>query len=895
MSRRLLMLCLLMPGLAEALIVDSAVDATYGTLGRTAFSFPTSDSVRLAGYAKSPTSQRVWMFGDDAADPAALYMARVLPDGAPDTSFGPANDGRRRITLPATLTPNAEAVQLQGAIVQADGKPLVYGALRQIGADTGVFPGLVCRLTVLGTLDAGFGTGGCQLLRTFLSTTEQCRVEDLALTQSQHVVAIGNCAGDALAERPWLARLAPSGTFDTEFAGGAGLVAPAPPVQVASQRYRAVVVRPDDRIAIAGDVMRLLGDEAHRDVGVWQFDAGGSPDADFSADGFVSLAFDQGGDDVDHARDLALLDDGRLLVLGHAVVPSPDHVAALFARLLPDGAPDLSFGPNGRRVEHFDTALGPATRLDSLEIDDVDRLLLGGRRVTGLPDGATHAGREFWVTFPMSVPLERDVRLLLTSDTATTGVVESPSQGVSIPFTVTPGQVTVVTLDEDVQQVPAEGVVTDKAVRISAQAPVVAHVFSGRTLATDGFTALPVEHLGTDYRVVSWAAGLGYGSELALVAAEPGTTTVTITPSATMVGHDAGLPFQIVLQQGHAWHASASDPQGDLTGTRIQADRRIAVMAGHSCAQVPALDVEYCELVSEQLQPPSRWGEDFIAVPFAQRQGGDVLRIVAHEEDTVISLDGDVMATLDAGQKLDISRSNPVAIRSTRPVAVAQLAKGCKVDSDDLEDPCLGDPTLVTVAPRSAWATRYLAVVPEYPIYAWDDVATAYRHFISIVAPASTIDNVYLDDVKLAPENFTPILGTPHAFARIARQPGTVRIEAAEPIAVMVYGFYPSEAYGYPAAVIPRAGEAPDADDLVVRLHGDGTRDENFAPNGVVVLDHAPFFGSTLPTIEGVVRALPDGAGVLVGSATRNVDTALSSLLTYRLLDTRVFRDGFED
>jgi hypothetical protein len=293
--------------------------------------------------------------------------------------------------------------------------------------------------------------------------------------------------------------------------------------------------------------------------------------------------------------------------------------------------------------------------------------------------------------------------------------------------------------------------------------------------------------------------------------------------------------------------------------------------------------------------PPEDWGTQFVTAPFAGREGGDVIRIVAHQSDTQIALDGEIVGTLAAGEEFDISRSNPVSIRATRPVAVAQFSKGCKVDNDDdvEESFCVGDPMMVNVPPTTAWATRHMVVMPNYAVQTYQE--QHYEHYMTIVAPQSTLDNVYIDDIKLFPENFTPILGTTYAYARLERSPGAYRIDTAEPVSVAVYGFAGSEAYGYPAAIVPLPGNEATSDDLIVRLLADGTRDRDFAPDGAASLDHATYFGSALPTFDGVLRALPDGEGVLVGSATVNVESGVSSLLSYRLLDTRIFRDGFED
>ena len=108
--------------------IDGRIDPSYGDDGRTLIGYLESDTPTLRGYALS-ASGRTWMLADDDRDFGTLYLARLLADGTPDSTFGPAMNGQRRVALPAGLIANTQALRLTGSTIQPDGKPVLWGGL----------------------------------------------------------------------------------------------------------------------------------------------------------------------------------------------------------------------------------------------------------------------------------------------------------------------------------------------------------------------------------------------------------------------------------------------------------------------------------------------------------------------------------------------------------------------------------------------------------------------------------------------------------------------------------------------------------------------------------------------------------------------------------------------
>jgi IgGFc binding protein len=261
-------------------------------------------------------------------------------------------------------------------------------------------------------------------------------------------------------------------------------------------------------------------------------------------------------------------------------------------------------------------------------------------------------------------------------------------------------------------------------------------------------------------------------------------TTVTITPSVTVayqIGSGpvqrrvAGVPYTVVVGQGEVYQL-LSYGEFDLTGTLVKADKPVAVFGGNRCANVPT-DLLGCDYLVEQLAPIRSWGSAFVVVPLATR-GGDTIRVVAAEDDTVISVNGAVVSTLNAGQFYSSIRSGLTSVASSKPVLVAQFSHG--FNSDQVP----GGPSMVMVAPSERYQRSYTLVTP--PGFA--------NNFINVVVPTASIGQVSLDGSLLDPTVFSTIgsvsIGlSSFSGAQIHVEPGIHRVRALVPIAATFYGF----------------------------------------------------------------------------------------------------------
>ena len=205
---------------------------------------------RYSAIAFQPDGKIV-AIGDNATSTGAhTLVARFLPNGQPDSTFGVAGRVFDPV-LVAGVAPFAYAVELQ-----ADGRILVAGA---VSRTYNLVQAMVLRLNADGTLDTTFGTGGVALLQYAqgeLEELDNASANAVLLQPDGKIILVGS-VGQGFAQlhgayfnRVGVARLNADGTPDAAFGGGGSTTI--------WKGFGAAgfdaVLRPDGRIIIGGEV-----------------------------------------------------------------------------------------------------------------------------------------------------------------------------------------------------------------------------------------------------------------------------------------------------------------------------------------------------------------------------------------------------------------------------------------------------------------------------------------------------------------------------------------------------------------------------------------------------------------------------------------------------------------
>ncbi len=297
-------------------LTNGAPDTTFGVNGLKLF------ALGLAGNAEGMAVQAdgrivLAIGGYDPTFTQSYFAAlRLLTNGAPDAAFD--GDGYAETTFPGNeqQVPNDVAAQ-------PDGKILLTGFIT-VGGTNQI---ALARFNADGTLDTNFGTGGRVI--TSLSLTNAYG-HSLAL-QPDGGIVVGGAAAFGFDDYLLAARYTTNGAPDTNFGtGGLTLVPRAWGV--------ATAVQPDGKIIVVGT--------STNDVGLFRFTTAGALDATFGNGGRVQTQFSIA---ADSASDVALQNDGKIVVAGSAFLASADKM--ITARylgddiVLPESPPTLTITP----------------------------------------------------------------------------------------------------------------------------------------------------------------------------------------------------------------------------------------------------------------------------------------------------------------------------------------------------------------------------------------------------------------------------------------------------------------------------------------------------------------------------------------------------------------------
>lgn len=230
----------------------------------------------------------------------------------------------------------------------------------------------------------------------------------------------------------------------------------------------------------------------------------------------------------------------------------------------------------------------------------------------------------------------------------------------------------------------------------------------------DAALILPDEVLGTDYYVVSHNESPGEYVSEAVVVATKNNTFIDIVPTADTRMQSAGEKLTIQLDRGERYQIQS---QGDLTGTYIGVNRSlntecapIAVFAGSVKTTVgPRTTAGH---MYKQMYPLSAWGRTYSILPFGTGRNEYLLKIVALENDTRISANGQELAqTLNAGEFLELTLDEPTKIASENPIQIAQFFTGFATGNDK------PDPFMILPLANEHFSSRQNNYIPNFVIF----------------------------------------------------------------------------------------------------------------------------------------------------------------------------------
>jgi uncharacterized delta-60 repeat protein len=281
----------------ERYLPDGSLDPSFGSGGVATTRIFSGYQPEIGALALQADGKIIAAGGDGAR----VTVARYLPDGSLDTSFGP---GGIVTTTPAAGEAQAVAVQSDGKIVVAgSGWPFAdYGSIVRYRPD--------------GSLDPSFATGG-------IVATPLGPLHALVL-QPDGKILVGGGAYRFLSQAFGVARYNPDGSPDLSFGTGGETMTDAG----WSGGTQAIALQPDGDIVAAGQGSpRSVTYSNSFQFALVRYHPDGALDTGFGACGRAMTAFSSGNGTGALVDGLALQPDGKILAAGRNFDGSKSEVA----------------------------------------------------------------------------------------------------------------------------------------------------------------------------------------------------------------------------------------------------------------------------------------------------------------------------------------------------------------------------------------------------------------------------------------------------------------------------------------------------------------------------------------------------------------------------------------
>ncbi|KAM4652253.1 IgGFc-binding protein-like [Discoglossus pictus] len=282
--------------------------------------------------------------------------------------------------------------------------------------------------------------------------------------------------------------------------------------------------------------------------------------------------------------------------------------------------------------------------------------------------------------------------------------------------------------------------------------PIYVISINSRDESSDSTALYPFEELGTEYYVFTPPEGPpGSFKEFAVVASkEPTTVTLSLTGRVTyhdrVYGKGSTLTFSLEPFEGVELQS-----EDDLSGTRVQSHRPVAVLSGHTCSWKHTK----CNHVYEQLQPVSNWASTYLIAPLSFQTKYDLVYVTASVNTKVTYQAGSLTTTkeLYAGDGLEIQLkpSAPLYITSTEGIQVLFYCAGGRNGSISY------DTYLLSVPDTASFCTSYQAITQQN-----------FTNDAVVVAKTSSLKTLTVDKVPLKEIGWQNIPGTEYSWGEFS-------------------------------------------------------------------------------------------------------------------------------
>jgi len=461
-------------------------------------------------------------------------------------------------------------------------------------------------------------------------------------------------------------------------------------------------------------------------------------------------------------------------------------------------------------------------------------------------------GQEFWVNFDANNDNQGTPTIFLSGAQNANVTITWPDL-TTTAATVVAGTVTTVDATAKIRTASKYTTTSDgisqTAIKIVSSASISVYVLNQRQFTTDASQAYPTEYQGFEYRVLN--SNLGQ-ARFSVIANETGTTTVTVTPKATLGSRTAGVAYTQTLQQGDVYSLASNS---NMRGTLITSDKRITVSSSNLCVN---LGGGACDHISEYIPPVLTWGKTFVVPATTNTSQQDRLAIMSSADNTVITVNGTSTTLALAGDLYDQligAIGQTTIVTADKPVLVMQFVRGGNYSNGTITR--TGDPAMVVMTPVVQYLNDVAITTPATGF----DVNTA-----SLVVPVADVGTITFNGTAIPSGSFGPTItiGSDNYKVAYVNLPlGAHRITSTNGFGVFVYGYNSTDSYAYAAAagmvdLVQYPGGVAQVGFVSANLIGTPQQQQQQAPPPAQVVappSPAIFFNRSIPVgTTGTIR-----------------------------------------
>ncbi|MBI5324232.1 MAG: T9SS type A sorting domain-containing protein [Ignavibacteriae bacterium] len=462
---------------------------------------------------------------------------------------------------------------------------------------------------------------------------------------------------------------------------------------------------------------------------------------------------------------------------------------------------------------------------------------------TTIPEryGSTNFGTDFWLTFHpnyQAAQSSNSIRLYVTSLVETSVKVEVPGKGYQAQLNTIPNNTIQFDISITIGQPfsggmslppPIEQVYDGAGIHVTSDDPIVVFGLARGSGSSDGYMAIPISTWGKEYIIASWADGSNNETEfrpsyVSVIAAYDNTRVSFIlggnSGTQTEGGMQPGELKQFTLYSGDVLVIPSMGTNSDLSGSKVLANKPVAVVSGNRCAAIPETE-NNCDYLIEQELPTQVWGNEFHIGPINKRKKNPIIKMMSKEESNKIYKNGIQIATIKyiggmendgwLRMRSDDNKPAPVTIRSEKPSCVTLFNPSRSEDTVNI------DPFQMLMIPVEQYQKEVFFTTPsaknyiEFPtnfvniIFESDDIGTVPE---DLEYAQESNGKMQWEKVNLtSPAPGSPFIGTQSGKRYYLKQfqlPafGTYKIRASKPLMVYSYGYSANASYGYPASSV---------------------------------------------------------------------------------------------